>query len=152
MEVARDLLGQEVAFEISIENVDKPPLDFIETHQRLRQFQAGEAVWLTRAPTFVRKSELFPGCTFVVGVDTVERVGQERYYGSEAAMLAALELMASRDCRFLVFGRATGETFRTLDNLHLPEPLAKICQGVPAGLFREDVSSTELRQRQRAPT
>ncbi len=146
VDLARNELGEDVAFEISIENVDKPSLDFIETDMRLRQFTAGEAVWLTRAPTFVRKSELFPGCTFIVGADTIERVGQERYYGSQAAMQAALESIAANGCRFLVFGRNIGGTFRTLDDLNLPASLSRLCRGVPAGTFREDVSSTELRQ------
>ncbi len=151
-ELARGLLGLEVAFEISTENVDKPPLDFIETEQRLRQFTSGEEVWLTRAPTFVKKSELFPRCTFIVGVDTIERVGQERYYGSEAEMRDALEAIAARNCRFLVFGRTVNGVYRTLDDLNLPKQLAAVCRGVPGATFREDISSTELRENLRGPT
>jgi nicotinamide mononucleotide (NMN) deamidase PncC len=144
-EVARRLLHCEVEFELSIENVDKLPLDFIESDERVKQFGPRDAVWLTRAPTFVRKAELFPGCTFVVGADTIERVGQPRYYGSEEAMLAALESIAARGCRFLVFGRAGSGAFRTIAELNLPEPLARLCQGVPEADFREDISSTDLR-------
>jgi nicotinic acid mononucleotide adenylyltransferase len=144
-EVARRLLHCEVEFELSIENVDKLPLDFIESAERVKQFGPRDAVWLTRAPTFVRKAELFPGCTFVVGADTIERVGQPRYYGSEESMLAALESIASSACRFLVFGRAGGGAFRTIVELNLPEPLARLCQGVSEADFREDISSTELR-------
>src|SRR5690606_32509327 len=113
-DVAARILGCPVAFEISIENVDKPPLDFLEMQSRLRQFDPSDAVWLSVAPTFVRKSALFPGCTFVVGADTVARIGQERYYGSPQAMDAAIAEIAARGCRFLVFGRAVGDSFHTL--------------------------------------
>lgn len=142
--VAQAMLGCDVALEISIENVDKPPLDFIEIDQRLRQFAPHDTVWLTRAPTFVKKAQLFPGATFVVGADTIQRIGHPRYYGDQAALAAAIESLAAAGCRFLVFGRATDGRFRTLDDLRLPEILARLCQGVPENAFREDISSTEL--------
>jgi nicotinic acid mononucleotide adenylyltransferase/nicotinamide mononucleotide (NMN) deamidase PncC len=146
-EVARQRLQCEVEFELSIENVDKLPLDFVETDERLKQFDAGAAVWLTRAPTFVRKAELFPGCTFVVGADTIERVGQPRYYGGEQSMLAAIAAIAAHRCQFLVFGRDCDGEFRTIRALHLPQPLEMLCQEVPQEAFRADISSTELRNR-----
>jgi nicotinamide mononucleotide (NMN) deamidase PncC len=148
--VAGQMLGCDVAFEMSIDNVDKPPLDFIEIDHRRRQFSDRDAVWLTRAPTFVKKAQLFPGATFVVGADTIERIGQQRYYGDQAALAAAIESIAAAGCRFLVFGRAADGRFRTLDDLRLPETLGKLCRGVPENTFREDVSSTELRAGQRS--
>jgi nicotinamide mononucleotide (NMN) deamidase PncC len=148
-EVARKLLGQEVAFEISILNVDKPPLDFIEIAERTGQFSADDAIWLTRAPNFTDKAELFPGATFIVGADTIVRVGQLRYYGGqETAMHAAIDKIRSQGCRFLVFGRKIDDAFRTLGNLQLPTPLAQICQEVPQELFCRDISSTQLRRQQ----
>jgi nicotinic acid mononucleotide adenylyltransferase len=146
-DVARQRLHSDVAFELSIENVDKLPLDFVETDERVKQFDSRDAVWLTRAPTFVRKAELFPGCTFVVGADTIERVGQSRYYGSEQAMLAAIAAISAQGCRFLVFGRDRGGAFRTISALGLPAPLAALCDEVPEEAFRADISSTALRNR-----
>lgn len=145
-DVAARLLRRPVAFELSIENVDKPPLDFQEMQARVAQFEPADAVWLSVAPTFVKKSALFPGCTFVVGVDTVERIGQERYYGSPQAMEGAIAEIAARGCRFLVFGRTKADTFCTLEDLALPPSLATLCDGVPAAEFREDISSTALRR------
>jgi hypothetical protein len=147
-EVVRSLLGCEVAYEISTINVDKPPLDFIEIDQRLRQFSPSEAVWLTRAAKFVEKAELFPGSTFVVGTDTITRVGDVRYYGgSHEALETAISRIASSGCRFLVFGRVVEGAFRTLADLQIPDSLAHLCQEVPQSLFRDDISSTELRRR-----
>ena len=145
---AAGMLGCDVAFEISIDNVDKPPLDFIEIDRRARQFADGGAVWLTRAATFATKARLFPQATFVVGADTIERIGHPRYYADEAARDEAIESLAAAGCRFLVFGRLSDGRFRTLDDLRLPETLARLCRGVPQDAFREDVSSTEIRQQQ----
>ncbi len=144
--IAQQRLGQRVDLEISIENVEKPILDYVEIQRRVAPFPAEQVIWLTRAKTFVEKSALFPGATFVVGVDTVRRIADPRFYGDDAeACRRALEEIAARGCRFLVFGRDIGTGFVGLGDLSLPEPLAAICQGVPAEVFREDISSTEIR-------
>ncbi len=144
--VARDTLGVPVAYEIAARNVDKPPLDFIEMQWRLGQFAADDVVWFTRAGTFVEKARMFPGATFVVGVDTIARVAQTRYYGdSETERDAAIAEFVSLGCRFLVFGRLVAGRFHTLDELQLPGALRDVSQSVPAERFREDVSSTQLR-------
>ena len=105
-------------------------------------------MWITRLPTFEEKSRAFPGVTFVVGTDTLRRIAESRYYGSDAAACRrALERIAERGCRFLVFGRDPGEGFVALGDLALPEPLPSICREVTAEQFREDVSSTEIRKR-----
>jgi hypothetical protein len=145
-EIARQKLGAPVDFEISILNVDKPPLDFIEIDRRVGQFAAEQVVWLTRAGTFEEKSAHFPGATFVVGVDTLRRIADCRYHGGDpAAWLAAMERIAARGCRFLVFGRAREGRFVGLGDLGLQPPLRDLCQAVPADQFREDISSTAIR-------
>ncbi len=146
-EVAAVHYGTPVTFELSMTNVDKPPLDFIEIADRLLQFQ-GERVLLTRAPTFVEKAELAPGCVFVVGVDTLVRIGDPVYYrGDTTRRGAAIEAIAGQGCRFLVFGRATDGQFRNLSDFEVPPALDELCDEVPESEFREDVSSTELRRR-----
>ena len=69
---------QQPVFEMSILNVDKPPLDYMEIERRLKQFPAEQAIYLTRAATFAEKSRLFPGATFIVGADTVRRIAEPR--------------------------------------------------------------------------
>ena len=149
VQVASEILGTEVDHEVSILNVDKPPLDYIEIGERIDQFGSGHRVWLSRAPTFVEKSRLFPGVTFVVGIDTLRRVAAARYYGSEAACARAIDEIASRGCRFLVFGRSIGGSFIRLSDLDLPRALASICREVPESKFRQDISSTEIRRQKR---
>jgi hypothetical protein len=146
-EIGRQILGRPVEFEISILNVDKPPLDYFEIGNRTAQFDREQRVWLTRAPTFLEKSAQFPGATFLVGTDTLARIADPRYYADNpAGCRSALDQIAARGCRFLVFGRAMGSAFVTLGDLDLPKPLSDICQQVPEGRFREDICSTEIRR------
>jgi len=148
-EIAQERLGQPVEFEISILNVDKPPLDFLEIQRRSGQFSADQTLWLTRAATFEEKSRLFAGATFIVGADTLRRIADPRYFGSDAtACQRAIEQIAARGCRFLVFGRQEEGRFVGLSDLELPPQLRACCQEIPAGEFREDASSTEIRRSQ----
>lgn len=143
--IAARKLACPVTFELSIANVDKPPLDFIEIAGRVQQF-AGERLLLTRAPHFTDKSLLAPGCTFVVGADTVIRIGDPKYYGGGFAERdAAITKLAAAGCRFLVFGRSVQGQFQSLTDTDIPAALRAICDEVPESDFREDISSTELR-------
>jgi nicotinamide mononucleotide (NMN) deamidase PncC len=147
VEIVEQSLGLPTAMEISILNVDKPVLDYLEIRRRLGQFPSEQTVWLSRAATFEDKSRLFPGATFVVGVDTLRRIADPRYYGNDRnAMLQSLRRILGRDCRFLVFGRAVGSSFIRLADLELPDELRRACSEVPPEKFREDVSSTALRK------
>lgn len=144
-QIAAARLTREVEFELSIINVDKPPLDFLEMQDRAAQF-AGRRLWFTRAETFVKKAQIFPGATFVVGADTLRRIAERRYYGGdEGARNEALREIARQGCRFLVFGRRTATGFCSLADLELPEQLAAISTEVPEADFRDDTSSTGLR-------
>jgi nicotinamide mononucleotide (NMN) deamidase PncC len=146
---AEQRLQRPVTWELSIANVDKPPLDFISIRERvagLKSSGGGRTIALTHAATFGEKAELFPEATFVVGADTIVRIADERYYAGDATRRdAAIREIAARDCRFLVYGRVVDGRFETLADLDLPPELAALCNEVPASAFREDVSSTELR-------
>ena len=143
-------LGRRVGYELSIANVDKPPLDYRELNMRLGQFDAGEVV-LTHAPTFVDKARTLGGVVFVVGTDTMRRVAEPRYYGDAAVRDAAIKELAGLGCRFLVYGRLDAGVFTTLSDLTLPAPLAAISTGVPESEFRNDLSSTALRAHDDSP-
>jgi nicotinamide mononucleotide (NMN) deamidase PncC len=145
-EVAAKHCGGPVTFELSITNVDKPPLDFIEIADRLSQFQ-GEQVLLSRAPTFVEKAALAPDCVFVVGADTLVRIGDPVYYQGDAAKRdTAIAAIANLGCRFLVFGRTLDGKFKMMSDFEMPPALRDLCEEVSEAEFREDVSSTELRR------
>ena len=128
-------------------NVDKPPLDYIEIERRLAQFAAEQPVWLSRAATFDEKSRLFPCATFLVGTDTLRRIAEPRYYaGDAAACQAALERIAGRGCKFLVFGRDMGTGFVRLSDSICPRCCGASAAKCRSDAFRENVSSTAMRR------
>jgi hypothetical protein len=138
-----------VACEISITNVDKPPLDFIEINKRLDGLLSCDpkpAVLLTAAPTFREKVAILPGSTFVVGIDTLVRIADPSYYRDNLSQRdQAIREIADARCRFLVFGRQLGGEFCNLRDVDIPADLRALCDEVPVSEFREDVSSTALR-------
>ena len=148
-ELAEERLNQPIAFELSVRNVDKPNLDFIDIDERIRQFDS-DAYVLTNQPKFIEKARLLfkeAGGTFVVGTDTISRIDHERYYESKEGRDNAIKELKSLGIRFLVFGRRCDSEFLTLDDLKLGTDLRHLCDGVAAADFRCDVSSTELRER-----
>lgn len=147
-QIASELLGDRVVFEISVLNVDKPPLQEAEVRRRLAQFEGRWTVVLTRAPTFQEKAALFPNSTFVIGWDTAVRLVEPRYYGDqEGAMITALEEIRAAGCRFLVAGRVRDGSFMTLGDVPISPRFADLFGSIPESRFRADISSTELRSR-----
>lgn len=145
-ELAQVRTGVRPAFEICVTNVDKPPLDYLDISERLARFDPTELVWLTRLPTFIRKARWQPDTTFLVGIDTLERIAHPRYYGNDAeARDTAMQTLADNGARFLVFGRRLESDFLVLTDVDLPAPLLALCEPVTEADFRLDISSTELR-------
>jgi nicotinic acid mononucleotide adenylyltransferase/nicotinamide mononucleotide (NMN) deamidase PncC len=151
-DAAAKLTGSSAAFELSVTNVDKPPLGPGEVRRRLAQFAWRAPIWLVRAPTFVEKARLLPGATFVVGADTAERVVAQRYYhDSSEEMARAFHEIHGHGCRFLVAGRVCADgRFAELHHLNIPEAHRDLFAAIPAEAFRVDVSSTALRAECRA--
>jgi hypothetical protein len=145
--IAEELRQQPLAFEISVTNVDKPPLAGGTVRHRLVQFAWKSPVELTRAPTFVDKSRLFPGTTFVIGADTAERLVAPKYYGDdELRMHVALEEIGNSGSTFLVAVRidAAGRV-RSLNDIPVPRRYADLFTEIPEHRFRFDISSSEIR-------
>ncbi|MFN8503475.1 hypothetical protein [Kouleothrix sp.] len=141
-------LGIPITFELPILNADKAPLSYAEIERRLAQFRWRYPVVLSRAALFVEKAGLYPGCVFVVGYDTAERLVEPRYYGGEAARDAALARIRAQGCRFLVAGRLEDGTFRTLRDIAVPPGARDLFAELPEAAFRVDLSSTAIRQAQ----
>lgn len=150
--VAEEIGQQPLTFEISVTNVDKPPLVGAIVRHRLTQFAWKSPVELTRAPTFVEKSRLFPKTTFVIGADTAERLIAPKYYGDdEVRMHAALEEIGGCGSRFMVAVRidAAGRV-RALRDIAMPRRYADLFTEIPEHRFRLDISSSGIRARGRA--
>ncbi|MBN1122604.1 MAG: hypothetical protein JXJ17_16120 [Anaerolineae bacterium] len=148
--VAARQTGLPALFELSIGNVDKPFLEKEEIERRLHQFYDFDLrVVLSREPLFRDKARLYPGSVFVIGYDTAARLVDPTYYQDDRElMLDAFKVIREAGCRFLVAGRTIEGRFHTLCDLPIPESVQDLIDGIPEGIFRLDLSSTELRQRQ----
>lgn len=145
LEAARRRTDRPVAYEISVTNVDKPPLSASELGVRLAQFRDLEPVVLTCAPTFIEKARLLPGCAFVVGLDTASRILEPRYYGGADNFERVLAEFRDLRVRFHVGGRLMDGRFQQLEDLSVKESVADLFDQIPACEARVDISSSQLR-------
>ncbi len=113
-------------FELSIMNCDKGMLAFEDVLARVEQFRSiSRDLIITRCPNFVQKAILFPECEFLVGIDTITRVGDPKYYfGSEEEMNRCFDIIEHKKCKFTVLERNGIKP----DDVKLPKGLAKLCQ------------------------
>ncbi|MEX2542111.1 MAG: hypothetical protein WD314_09880 [Trueperaceae bacterium] len=144
-EAAGAYLGSEVVFELPLANADKEEIGLAEARRRAAQFLGNRSLLLTRSPLFNEKARLFPGHTFVVGVDTAVRLLERRFYGSEESRIGALEELRTLGARFLVAGRRRDGRFLTLEHLDVPAAARELFQALPEDRFHEDISSSQLR-------
>lgn len=146
---ASEMLGGEVAYELSLMNVDKPSLSLEEATARIGAInsRSKSPIVVSAAAEFLSKAKALPGSVFVVGADTILRVGDARYYqNSESNCDQAIRTIAELHCRFLVFGRTVEGTFIDRPSAEFPASLRSLCEFVPEEDFRNDISSTDLRQ------
>jgi len=143
-QAATKLLGKPVAFELSAANADKPPLPKKTVLHRLAQFAGRHVVYASTSPTFVKKSRIYPGTTFIVGYDTAQRIIQPRFYdGDHSSMLKALSEIRGQGCSFLVAGRIDDNgSYLKPSDLLIPQGYQDLFAHLH---FRKDISSTELR-------
>src|SRR5262249_39590797 len=95
------------------------------------------------------KSRLFPGTTFVVGMDTAERLFAPKYYGDDKdRMHLALDEIANSGGSFLVAVRldAAGGP-RAPRRIAVPRRYADLFTEIPEHRFRSDTSSSAIRAR-----
>lgn len=146
---AEERSGRRASFELSVHNVDKPPLPYSQVLARAAQTRAGRSLVLTREPTFLGKARLFPGARFAIGYDTAVRlVGPSYYGGTRDGAARALAELRHLGARFLVAGRLWQGVFRGLTDVDVPAGFAQLFEEIPEGAFRIDVSSTGLRTQQ----
>ncbi|HCU73118.1 MAG: hypothetical protein CL790_06465 [Chloroflexi bacterium] len=144
-EAARCRVNDNVAYELSVENVDKSPLPTDVVQTRLSQFMNDAPVIVTQAPTFLEKAKLLPGVMFVIGIDTARRIIDQRYYPENVSLADVLTQLRDLNCRFLVAGRLETDRFVELSDLDLAPDATDLFEAVPADELRVDISSTELR-------
>ena len=159
MEIVRERTGDasKVAFEITVQNVDKPTLDYLDIRDRLTSIaetpgMSDVPVWLTRLPRFVDKSRFFRNATFVVGADTLKRIAAQKYYQANDKnknddFADPFDALAENGCRFLCFARENDGHIETAETLDLPPNLRTLVESVPPDRFCDSISSTALRRK-----
>jgi len=143
--LAEEIAERSVEWELSVCNVDKPMLDYIEVSRRANQFK-GEKLWLSRAPTFIEKIQAFPQSTFVMGADTYKRLIDLKYYGgSQEQLRSAMQTICQKARGLIVFGRVQDGTFENPVDFNVPAALREVTYFVSEREFRLDISSSNIR-------
>jgi nicotinic acid mononucleotide adenylyltransferase len=149
LKLGETITGLRGIFELSITNVDKPPLDFIEIEKRMSQFEKQSLpLILTNQPRYFGKTKIFAkGSVFVMGSDTFERVVDGRYYDKTETPIALFESLGTR---FIVAARKGGDdTVLTgeaiIKSTRDPARWAAITTCISPDDFLMDVSSTKIR-------
>jgi nicotinic acid mononucleotide adenylyltransferase len=155
-------------FELSITNVDKPPLQLDTIVERLKQLLSLEdempenfcwGILLTNAPLFKQKVQLLAALQigvdsmlhFSIGTDTLVRLIDPKYYNdSQEEMLSVL---TGLPCRFVVGGRLdqrkpkSESVFLSGDDVIAQLPLSLKGKFKILPDFRIDLSSTDIREK-----
>jgi hypothetical protein len=101
---------------------------------------------INKATEFVEKAAIFKESTFVLGMDTLIRIFDPKFYESDKVMRSELKVFIENDIRFVVFGRQVGSQFMTLNDFLIPEEFKDRFIGITETEFREDVSSSAIKR------
>lgn len=146
-EVAEKILKKEVIFELSIANVDKPWLDETTVAKRLTQFIGYKAIAITKAATFLEKTNLFGACDYILGYDTANRLFTAKYYKNDIDMINSLRAMTKQGAKFLVACRKEDQKIKTLSDINIPKEFQSFFSPISQEIFYLDISSTALRSK-----
>lgn len=94
-------------YELAVINVDKPPLKIDEIMRRLEIFASTkEPIIITNTPRYIDKAKLFPGVSYVIGVDTAIRIVDPIYTeGNKFKMIESIYEIVRNGTRFYVIPR-----------------------------------------------
>lgn len=150
--IASEITGKAVVFEISAQNCSKPPLDFIELKKRINHFEAKgiKHLVLTDSALFLDKAKIFPGATFVLGIDTwIRTIGCGNNVNPDPDMRRAFDEFERQKVKFMIFGREHNGSFLTADKLRIPDhPYFKNPANVytvPENVYKLNMSSSKIR-------
>jgi Nicotinic acid mononucleotide adenylyltransferase len=147
--IAAGKYNEPVNFEISLANVDKPPIDYISLKERInsllkyREEKYMGNIFLTNSPLFAEKAILFPNSIFLIGTDTLNRLFNEKYYRNGEDKQSLLKHFQKYNIRFMVFRRNNAD-------IDMDMEIPDICDLVPLDRYADDgTSSTMIRKKRR---
>ena len=142
--VAERLSGRNGVLELSVLNVDKSKINGGIIMDRISKIPSNFSILLSRNATFLEKAKSNPGAWFVVGFDTALRLFDKKYHKNVDKVF---EKYVDLNVKFIVGGRKKNKSFLTLNHLKIPKKLQHIFIDIPEKLFREDISSTDIRNK-----
>lgn len=141
--IAAEKYKEPVDFEISLANVDKPPIDYISLKDRIDSLLKYKEenyignIYLTNSPLFVDKAILFPNSVFLIGTDTFNRLFNEKYYRNGENKQSLLEHFKRYNVRFMIFKRKNADIG---SDMEIPD----ICDIVPRNRYDDDGTSSTI--------
>lgn len=130
-------------YELSITNIDKPPLDILSIEKRLKTFKGSGVVWLTNAPTFEEKSSIFPNPTFVIGMDTASRICS---HWKTTLDRDTFNLLEFNEVSFLIFPREV-DGVMVKDIKDFPQRFQEMSEVIDVPREHNGLSSTQIREK-----
>lgn len=143
IEIIEKLYDCDVFLEISISNVDKPTLTYEALMDRLDVLEYCK-VYITNKPTFIAKSKVFLDTRFVVGYDTIRRTFED-----DPNIDKNFQTFKNNGVEFISFGRIHDGEFMCATNNPNLDMFMDIITDVPESVFRNDISSSAIRNLQR---
>jgi len=143
--------------EISITNVDKNELVLSDIQKKVDMIISHNLpLIISNSPRFLEKSNIFPGSIFLIGNDTFQRLFDYKYYDdfnsntSLSPIIQTLDIIKENGCKFLVAGRITeNNIFTNMDFSLIPKQFESMFSSLVESQFRNDISSTKIRNRSR---
>ncbi len=136
--------NKKVVYAISDSHPDKGIVGKEELIERIAQFHFLALVMITKnLPLYADKAKAFPGFSFIIGADTLDRILDPKYY-TTSSVEEILEVLHKAQIEFLIADRHTKD-----GTSHLKESLNKIPSHY-RDMFvqlstKADISSTMLR-------
>ncbi len=143
-------LGAKPYLEISITNIDKGCLDYVDVESRInsiRQFEPDiSGVFLTNAPLFFNKSCLFCRPSFILGCDTFNRMLEWTYYKSVKDFEEFVDHCKANNTHFFVLDR---KGHRPYNNVVERFEMQKLITFVSKSQYQDidGISSREIRSK-----
>jgi len=107
-----------------------------------------KVVFTQNDPLFIDKARRFPGASFLIGADSVERLLDPRWYGGKSeAVIDMLSEFERLGTRFYVFGRDSGNGMVRMSDIPVIGHFKSLFIEMPDNKFK--ISSSQLRAQNR---
>ncbi|KRX05559.1 hypothetical protein PPERSA_12737 [Pseudocohnilembus persalinus] len=150
-----NLPKQQQYLEMAIKNADKGEIDYSEVKKRIDQvFQTDNNLQLIVSckSLFIEKTQFLHDSHMILGIDTLKRLVDKKYYGNcDEQKLITLSEFVRKGIKFFTFPRFNEEKQQVEKMEHYIQTIPKFIHELTEEFqdFRNDISSTAIRQKQK---